>query len=247
MQEAVARGLIPVLVVFFVTPTVACYPIAAHPTRIEPGVALTTGVSAQVTLDSSLEHDPKSSIRPSMAIGLAAGFTDSLEDGLKTRIAAGLGMASYFADLYFEMPRSAFGEWDAGFGVTTQWVLARTVIPYLQFGRDIGDGVALFGSVGLAIFDPDSLPRQRRLAATVGMSLASERPHAFGRGGVTSFYTTVLPGATRVFVESYCVIVCSDERHTLGSSLVIIGVSGELKLQRTAGGGRPRPPPGRSR
>lgn len=224
----------------------ACYPVTAHSTRVEHGLHLTMGMSAQVTFDSTASDGEKDAIRPSMAVGLAAGFSDSLRDGVSTRVALGFGPATQFADLYFEAPRSALGDWDAGIGATAQWIGANAVIPYVQAGREIGSDVAFFGSLGLALFNTDSLGKQRRTAATVALSVKGRRASPFSRAATSVVYLTVLPGARRLSAESSCFLVCANDLHMLGSTRFVLGITGELPIMRSSRPGPgPRLPPRR--
>lgn len=209
---------------------VGCFPITAHPTRIEPGMALTAGMAFQVVRDSSVSRGRHDAILPSWAFGLSAGFVDSLSDGISTRLAAGVGIASYFADAYVEAPRSAFDDWDAGAGISWQWVAAPALMPYVQVGREIGRNVEAQGSIGLAFLGRDSLPNARRLALTLSVSTRGEGSTALGRGGSQTTFITLLPGAERRWSDPDCLLVCAQDDGPLGSTTLIIGTSIELRL-----------------
>jgi hypothetical protein len=210
--------------------TAGCFPITAHPTRIEPGMALTAGMAAQVVRDSSASRGRHDAILPSWALGFSAGFVDSLNDGIGSRLAGGVGLASFFADAYFEAPRSAFGDWDAGAGISWQWVAAPALIPYVQVGREIGRNVQAQGSIGLAFLGHDSLPNARRVAVTLSFSTRGEGSTALGRGASQTTFITLLPGAERRWSESHCFLLCARDDGPLGSTTLIIGTSIELRL-----------------
>ena len=47
------RNLLVAAHAFGATVSLACYPVAAHPTRVDPGLALTMGMSGQLVFDSN--------------------------------------------------------------------------------------------------------------------------------------------------------------------------------------------------
>jgi hypothetical protein len=210
----------------------ACFPIAAHPTRIEPGPEVTMGFSGEVTLDSSAQSGRHLGRMPNFNIGFAAGFRDpDGRDGIASRLAIAVGLAGLAADTYLELPREWFSTVDAGFGVTWQTGPASVVLPYIQAGHQFGDGAVLFRNLGRALARGDSLGRVQRWVITVGGSILPVGQRAPGRVSLLTF-VSFLPGAKRE--EATCLFSCAGAAY-YRSVLMIVGFTASRAARRPDG------------
>src|SRR5688572_27984523 len=97
-----------------------CYPLMAHPTRVESGANLTMTIGGQVV---RMKTDTSSQLGgiPNVGVQLVMGSRDSLRtDAISTRFAFGPSLSGFGWGAYAEFPETFLGETDAGFGVSGQ-------------------------------------------------------------------------------------------------------------------------------
>lgn len=205
-------GVLSVMVAF-----AGCYPLMAHPTRVENGGMLTMVAGGQVARtkpDSGASHV---TFIPNVALLLVVGARDSVRrNSVSTRLSFGAGLSGLAWGAYAELPESVLGETDAGFGVSGQYGSTfTTLMPYFQFGRRMNSRAAWLVSQGMAMVNTgDSLGWSPLLSTTLGLS-----GHGEWSSGV--FFITLLTG-NRSY-EYSCGICVS--KGTLGRSFVLFGVS----------------------
>lgn len=216
----------------------ACLQPVVHPTRIEPGLELTFGTSIHLALDSVGNHEQTLRRGIGYAVGLAISARDTLRDGVASRFAFGAGTTGLYGGGYFELPRSIFGDWDAGLGTTVFFDGLNAVMPYVQAGFNWTETVAPFVSLGTYLMQED-VGRRVRPALTFGASL-----HApFGRRKSTAgvLYSTILFNASDHQGAS-CPLECGSDPY-LDGTFLILGFGSSIRLNLPGTGG----PPGYSR
>jgi hypothetical protein len=121
----------------FLTAVSGCYPIIAHPTRVESGMKLTTLSSFAMVSDSAAGDERRSlAVVPSIDVEAALGIRDTTRtDGTGLRISAFAGFSGYGGSVYLEAPREFLGSFDAGAGVAAHAGFGGVWTPYVQFGR----------------------------------------------------------------------------------------------------------------
>ena len=149
-----------------------CFPVFAHPTRVNPGFQLSEFTSIALISDSAGE--PKRavlSVLPSIDFEAALGIRDTSRDsGPGLRIAASGGLSGYGGSLYLEFPRDQFGDFDVGVGIAGHHGAASLWTPYVQFGRAEDEDMSWFVRNGVAFATPlDSSRASALWIPTVGI------------------------------------------------------------------------------
>ena len=139
-RRGASLGALPVLVLV----SASCYPALAHPTRVGSGFSVTTTLGMHVAEDRSVFPDgkpPRARLWPSFGVNAALSIRDTsaIEEGVGLRLSVGTGFAMPIWQAYLELPRDRFGPYDAGVGVALHGARPRLVMPYAQFGRQLGE------------------------------------------------------------------------------------------------------------
>jgi len=201
-------------------PLAGCFPPVVHPTRVEPGPAISASTWAQVAEVIEVDDDAHVRALPNFSIRLAAGFADTLRDGVNTLVSFGAGLNGVSADGYLEIPRSALGDLDAGLGMVWQNGPLGVVMPYVQVGRLLNAHSAWFTSQGLAIVSSqDSDETTPVWMSTVGFSRSGA-----GRTGIV--FVSAIIGRSFGYECRSCF-----SRLLIRRSYVLVGVSGDLPMR----------------
>ncbi len=204
----------------------ACFPVMAHPTRVESGMRLGTVAGFSFGSDSIGETgqiDPV--IVPSLDIELALGIRDTTrEDGPGLRLSAAAGMSGFGGSVYVEYPRESLGSLDGGVGLAAHRGALRVIMPYAQFGRHEDRDRAWFVRNGIAIVAPrDSAGTRLAWIPTVGFSTRDQRSDK------SIYLSAVFGGEQRV--ERACVLFsCLRYSNSYTRTTLIVGASISLLL-----------------
>lgn len=209
------------MVVGTVIVTTACFPMLAHPTRVQEGVSLVFTSSMHVMADSSRATGERSlEARPAFAIQLAVGARARDDpEGIAYRIAGGVGLTGYVADAYAELPQWYLGDLDAGFGVAAQWGYLRVLMPYAQIGRLLGGDWHWFTSQGAGFVHQRRWNHARAVwMPTIGVTRTTAQRDA------QVFLTAVIGGIPSLDIPK-CVIWCPGETDVVKRTVVMLGIS----------------------
>lgn len=123
-----------------------CFPVLAHPTRVESGFKLTSHASFSLVSDSTGEPRRETYVFvPSIDFEASLGIRDtSRVDGPGLRLAAAGGLSGFGGSAYVELPREQFGDFDFGFGIAGHGGALTMWTPYLQLGRHESDDMSWF-------------------------------------------------------------------------------------------------------
>lgn len=221
-----SSGIIPLVVVL----SAACYPAIAHPTRVGSGFSVTTTVGMFVSEDQSVFPDgqpPRARLWPSFGINAALSIRDTsaVEDGVGVRLSVGTGFAMPIWQAYLELPRDRFGAYDAGVGVALHGARPRLVMPYAQFGRQLGERRAWWYTQQGIAFGATSLGRASGAIWVPTVAVASGLS-----GGEGSLFLTGILGGNRALHEEICRGCVSTDRQVT-RNLLVFGVSwGQLVI-----------------
>jgi hypothetical protein len=212
-------------VIVAVVSSSGCYPMLAHPTRVERGVALTHVGGLQAFVDSSLvDGTATTRLLPSFTLGIAVEMRDSLRsDGPAARLQLGAALTSLIADLYAELPREAFGDFDAGLGIGGQRGVMEFVMPYAQFGRSFGGGHFWFLSNGVALtrhLDPSGW--RPVWMPTVGFGRSTPQLHH-------TLFVTAIVGRRPPEGSTTC-FVCAGPSAVTQHTFLLVGLTREGRL-----------------
>lgn len=129
-----------------------CYPVFAHPTRVESGAKLSSFTSFALVSDSGREDGRRNLLFvPSIDFEASLGIRDtSRSDGPGLRLAASGGLSGWSGSVYMEAPRDRFGPVDAGLGFTAYGGAGPLWSTYVQFGRRESDEMSWFLRNGVA-------------------------------------------------------------------------------------------------
>jgi hypothetical protein len=123
-----------------------CFPVLAHPTRVDPGFTLSSFTSLALVTDSTGE--PRRAtyvVLPSIDFEASLSVRDTSRiDGPGLRLAASGGLSGFGASAYVELPRDQFGDFDMGFGIAGHGGALTSWTPYLQFGRYESEDMSWF-------------------------------------------------------------------------------------------------------
>jgi hypothetical protein len=201
-----------------------CYPAMAHPTRVGSGFSVITTVGMYVSEDQGLlQGAPPARVRMHPILGMNAALsvrdTSSTEDGFGLRLSVGTGFAMPIWQAYVELPRDRFGPYDAGVGVALHGARPRLVMPYAQFGRQVGERRAWwFTQQGIA-FGSTSDRRSSGAIWVPTVALASGVA-----GGEASLFLTGVVGGTGPLHEEIC-RVCVSGTRSVTRNYLLVGVS----------------------
>lgn len=133
-----------------------CFPVMAHPTRVEPGLRLTPIASIALIVDSSGAGGPVThAVVPSLDFEASLAVRDSFRvDGPGLRLSAAAGMSGYGGAAYAELPRDQFGDFDVGVGLAAHRGALKLWTPYVQFGRHEAEDMSWFLRNGIAFAAP---------------------------------------------------------------------------------------------
>jgi hypothetical protein len=123
-----------------------CFPVLAHPTRVESGFKLSSFTSVSLVSDSTGEPSRATyTVLPSIDFEASLGIRDTSRiDGPGLRLAASGGLSGLGASAYLEWPRDQFGDFDLGFGIAGHGGALNTWTPYLQVGRYESEDMSWF-------------------------------------------------------------------------------------------------------
>lgn len=123
-----------------------CFPVLAHPTRVEPGFKLSNFTSVSLVSDSTGEPRRQTYVvLPSIDFEASLSVRDTSRlDGPGLRLAASGGFSGFGASAYVEWPRDQFGDLDLGFGVAGHGGALTSWTPYLQLGRYESEDMSWF-------------------------------------------------------------------------------------------------------
>lgn len=208
----------------------ACYPAMAHPTRVGSGFSVQTTVGMYLAEDEPVTfggEPPEVRALPTFGISAALSIRDTaaLDEGVGLRLSVGTGFAMPIWQAYLELPRDRFGPYDAGFGVALHGARPRLVMPYAQFGRQLGErrawwytqqgvafGTTSSGNSSGAIWVPSA-------AFATGLS-----------GGEASIFVTGVVGGSDQLHEEIC-RVCEAGARRITRNFLLFGVSwGQLVI-----------------
>jgi len=201
-----------------------CYPAMAHPTRVGSGFSVLTTLGMYVAEDRTIVpigEPPEVRAWPTFGISAALSIRDTtaLDDGVGLRLSVGTGFAMPIWQAYLELPRDRFGPYDAGVGIALHGARPRLVMPYVQFGRQVGErrawwytqqGVA-FGATSRG--EPSGLIWIPTVAVASGLS-----------GGEASLFLTGIVGGNRSVHEEVC-RVCGGDARQVSRNYMLFGVS----------------------
>jgi hypothetical protein len=182
-----------------------CFPVLAHPTRVESGLQLSTYSSLSLVSDSS--SDPQRvaySILPSFDFEASLGIRDtSRDDSMGLRLAASGGLSGYGASAYVELPRDQFGSFDVGVGIAGHHATASVWTPYVQLGRFESEDMSWFVRNGVAFAAASDSSRWSVLwIPTVG--IVRHRPYRDA-----ALFLSAVVGAQQG-IERPCFFDCTD-------------------------------------
>lgn len=219
------------LFVFFVTVGSSnCYPALAHPTRVGSGFSVTTALGMHVSEDQSVFPDgrpAKARLWPTFGINAALSIRDTaaIEEGVGLRLSVGTGFAMPIWQAYLELPRDRFGPYDAGVGVALHGARPRLVMPYAQFGRQVGERRTWWYTQQGVAFGTTSLGRQSGTIWVPTVAVASGLS-----GGEASLFLTGVIGGNWSLHEEICRGCVSTDRQVT-RNLLVFGVSwGQLVI-----------------
>ncbi|HZI29590.1 MAG TPA: hypothetical protein VFD64_15580 [Gemmatimonadaceae bacterium] len=201
-----------------------CYPAMAHPTRVGSGFSVITTLGMYVSEDQGLVPGaPPTQVRMHPTFGMNAALsirdTSATEDGVGLRVSVGTGFAMPIWQAYVELPRDRFGPYDAGVGVAVHGARPRLVMPYAQFGRQVGERrVWWFTQQGIA-FGSTSGSRSSGAIWVPTVAVASG-----AAGGEASLFLTGVVGGTGPLHEEIC-RVCVSGTRSVTRNYLLFGVS----------------------
>jgi hypothetical protein len=202
----------------------ACYPAMAHPTRVGSGFSVITTLGMYVSEDQGLGPGaPPTQVRMHPTFGMNAALsirdTSATEEGVGLRVSVGTGFAMPIWQAYVELPRDRFGAYDAGVGVAVHGARPRLVMPYAQFGRQLGERrVWWFTQQGIA-FGSTSGSRSSGAIWVPTVAVASG-----AAGGEASLFLTGVVGGTGPLHEEIC-RVCVSGTRSVTRNYLLFGVS----------------------
>jgi hypothetical protein len=201
-----------------------CYPAMAHPTRVGSGFSVITTLGMYVSEDQGLGPGaPPTQVRMHPTFGLNAALsirdTSATEDGVGLRLSVGTGFAMPIWQAYVELPRDRFGPYDAGVGVAVHGARPRLVMPYAQFGRQLGERRAWwFTQQGIAFGSTSGSGSSGAIwVPTVAVASGAA-------GGEASLFLTGVVGGTGPLHEEIC-RVCVSGTRSVTRNYLLFGVS----------------------
>jgi hypothetical protein len=201
-----------------------CYPAMAHPTRVGSGFSVITTLGMYVSEDQGLGPGaPPTQVRMHPTFGMNAALsirdTSATEDGVGLRLSVGTGFAMPIWQAYVELPRDRFGPYDAGVGVAVHGARPRLVMPYAQFGRQVGERrVWWFTQQGIAFGSTSGSGSSGAIwVPTVAVASGTA-------GGEASLFLTGVVGGTGPLHEEICRVCVSGSR-SITRNYLLFGVS----------------------
>lgn len=201
-----------------------CYPAMAHPTRVGSGFSVITTLGMHVAEDAQIlsdGRDPQVHLLPTFGVNAALSIRDTsaTDDGVGLRLSVGTGFAMPIWQAYVELPRDRFGEYDAGVGVALHGARPRLVMPYAQFGRQIGERrLWWFTQQGVA-FGSTS-----RTTESVAIWVPTVAVASGVAGGEASLFVTGVVGGSSAVHEEICRVCVSGSR-SITRNYLLVGVS----------------------
>ena len=196
----------------------------AHPTRVGSGFSVITTLGMYVAEDELILSDGRDShvrLLPTFGVNAALSVRDTsvTDDGMGLRLSVGTGFAMPIWQAYVELPRDRFGEYDAGVGVALHGARPRLVMPYAQFGRQLGERqLWWFTQQGLA-FGSSS-----RANESVALWVPTVAVASGVAGGEASLFLTGVVGGSRSVHEEICRVCVSGSR-SIARNYLLFGLS----------------------
>jgi hypothetical protein len=169
----------------------------------------------------------KARLWPTFGISAALSIRDTaaIEEGAGLRVSVGTGFAMPIWQAYLELPRDQFGPYDAGVGVALHGARPRLVMPYAQFGRQLGERRTWWYTQQGVAFGTTSLGRKSGAIWVPTVAVASGIS-----GGEASLFLTGVLGGTGSLHEEICRGCVSTDRQVT-RNLLVFGVSwGQLVI-----------------
>jgi hypothetical protein len=198
----------------------ACYPAVAHPTRVSSGFSVTTTLGAHLTRDEVVTSGTfERNVTPTFGISAAVSIRDtsSMDDGPGFRLSVGTGFAMPIWQAYMELPRDRFGPYDAGIGVAYHSARPRLVMPYAQFGRELGRSWSWYTQQGIG-FGSTSDGESSGLIWLPTVAVSA------GLGGSASLFMTGVVGGKSSIYEEICGN-CAEDPRRVQRSILVMGFS----------------------
>ena len=196
----------------------------AHPTRVGSGFSVITTLGMYVAEDEPIlsgGQDAQVHLLPTFGVNAALSIRDTSvsDDGMGLRLSVGTGFAMPIWQAYVELPRDRFGEYDAGVGVALHGARPRLVMPYAQFGRQIGERrLWWFTQQGVA-FGSTS-----RTTESVALWVPTVAVASGVAGGEASLFLTGVVGGSSAVHEEICRVCVSGSR-SITRNYLLFGVS----------------------
>ena len=213
-----------VIMLGVVTTLSACYPAMAHPTRVGSGFSVITTLGMYLAEDARIlpgGEDSQVHLLPTFGVNAALSIRDTsvTDEGVGLRLSVGTGFAMPIWQAYVELPRDRFGEYDAGVGVALHGARPRLVMPYAQFGRQIGERrFWWFTQQGVA-FGTTSRPSESVAIWVPTVAVASGVA-----GGEASLFLTGVVGGSSAVHKEICRVCVSGSR-SITRNYLLFGVS----------------------
>jgi hypothetical protein len=213
----------------------ACYPAIAHPTRVGSGFSVVTTLGMYLVEDEPLGlggEPPRVRALPTFGINGALSIRDTSTnaEGPGLRLSVGTGFAMPIWQAYLELPRDRFGAYDAGVGVAVHGARPRLVMPYAQFGRQVGERRLWWYTQQGVAFGTTSGGRATGALWLPTVAVASGMP-----GGEASFFLTGVVGGSEQLHADLC-RVCIAGTRAVNRNLLLAGVSwGQIVLSNLPG------------
>ena len=196
----------------------------AHPTRVGSGFSVITTVGMYVAEDEPIltgGDEPRVRVLPTFGVNAALSVRDTsaTAEGMGLRLSVGTGFAMPIWQAYVELPRDRFGEYDAGVGVALHGARPRLVMPYAQFGRQVGErGLWWYTQQGVAF---GSTSREN---ASSAMWVPTVAVSSGVGGGEASLFLTGIVGGNRSMHQEIC-RVCESGARFVSRNYLLFGVS----------------------
>ena len=222
--RATARHSVILPTLPFLVAVSACYPAMAHPTRVGSGFSVTTTLGMYAAEDTTVilgGEEGRVRLLPTFGINAALSIRDTsaTDDGVGLRLSVGTGFAMPIWQAYLELPRDRFGAYDAGFGLALHGARPRLVMPYAQFGRQLGERRTWWYTQQGVAFGTTSRGRESGAIWVPTVAVASGVS-----GGEASLFLTGIVGGSGPIHEEICRVCVSGTRRVTRNYL-LVGVS----------------------
>jgi hypothetical protein len=201
----------------------ACYPAIAHPTRVGSGFSVQTTLGMYLAEDDAAvgSDDREIHVLPTFGINAAISIRDTsaTDEGVGLRVSVGTGFAMPVWQAYLELPRDRFGPYDAGVGVAVHGARPRLVMPYAQFGRQLGARRAWWYTQQGVAFGSTSTGGAAGAVWLPTVAMAAGPP-----GGEASIFLTGIVGGSGSLHEDIC-RVCVPGTRMITRNYLLFGVS----------------------